>query len=363
MTISNECSDAIEAHRTLKDGFAPDTPNRGSSIIGAYAIAIAEALENQGACADQVFLSCGVMLPATTDPMLRIDNQTIAKLYVAAVQATKDPCFGLRAGETLRPANLHAMGFALLASISIRDFAQRLSSLYRIISQNASIRVEERNNTFLLITSSVPGAQVCHETHDAYISLIFTLLRTISGNRFRLRKLELIRPASESMAQVFSEYFQCDVEFGRPEIVMAMDLERVDKRLPGANEELALSHDRTVMEYLQRIERGDIVNRVRAIVSSELSSRTLNKDRVAERLHISTRGLQLKLAARDTSFQEILDHTRRTHALAFMSRSSVSVTEAAFSLGFSEVSNFTRAFKRWTGMAPSQYRQSLGLER
>lgn len=363
MTISNECNDAFEAHRTLKDGFAPDTPNRGSSIIGAYAIAIAEALENQGACADRVFLSCGVILPATTDPMLRIDNQTIAKLYAAAVQATKDPCFGLRAGETLRPANLHAIGFALLASISIRDFAQRLSSLYRIISQNANIRVEERNNRFLLITSSVLGTQVCHETQDAYISLIFTLLRAISGNRFRLRKLELIRPAAEGMAQVFSEYFQCDVEFGCPEIVIAIDLDRVDKRLPGANEELALSHDRTVMEYLQRIERGDIVNRVRAIVSSELSSRTLNKDRVAERLHISTRGLQLKLAARDTSFQEILDHTRRTHALAFMSRNSVSVTEAAFSLGFSEVSNFTRAFKRWTGMAPSQYRQSLGLER
>ena len=362
MMTSNECSAAFE-HRSPKDDFAPDNSSRGSSIIGAYAIAIAEALENQGACADQVFRSCGVMLPATTDPMLRIDNQTIAKLYAAAVQATGDRCFGLRAGETLRPANLHAMGFALLASISIRDFAQRLSSLYRVISQNANIRVEERNNRFLLITSSVAGAQVCHETHDAYIALIFTLLRTISGNRFRLSALQLIRPASEGMAQVFTEYFQCDVEFGRPEIVMAMDLDLVDKRLPGANEELALSHDRTVMEYLQRIERGDIVNRVRAIVSSELSSRALNKDRVAERLHISTRGLQLKLAARDTSFQEILDHTRRTHALAFMSRSSVSVTEAAFSLGFSEVSNFTRAFKRWTGMAPSQYRQSLGLER
>ncbi|MCY1188034.1 putative HTH-type transcriptional regulator [compost metagenome] len=91
--------------------------------------------------------------------------------------------------------------------------------------------------------------------------------------------------------------------------------------------------------------------------------RALNKDRVAEQLHISTRNLQLKLAARDTSFQEILDSTRRTQALAMMSRSSVSVTEAAFSLGYTEVSNFTRAFKRWTNQSPRQYRQDLGLER
>ncbi|WP_455289388.1 AraC family transcriptional regulator ligand-binding domain-containing protein [Cupriavidus necator] len=334
-----------------------------SSIIGAYAIAIAEALEDRGLSAAEIFRSCGVTLPATTDPMLRIDNQTIAKLYSAAVDATGDPCFGLQAGEMMRPANLHAMGFALLASISIRDFAQRLSSLYRIVSRNAEIRTEERNNVFFLITSVAAGASVCHETHDAYTSLIFNLLRAISGNRFRSRKLELIRPAPPGLEHVFREYFQCDVEFNRPELVFAIDLEIVDKRLPGASEELAQSHDRTVMEYLQRIDSGDIVSRVRAIVSSELSSGTLNKDRVADRLHVSTRGLQLKLTARNTSFQEILDETRRTQALAFMSRSSVSVTEAAFSLGFSEVSNFTRAFKRWTGMSPSEYRRSLGLER
>lgn len=120
-------------------------------------------------------------------------------------------------------------------------------------------------------------------------------------------------------------------------------------------------HDQTVMHYLKQLERGDIINRVRGIIVDDLSSCALNKQRVADKLHMSARSLQMKLAAKETSFQEILDTTRQSLAMGYMEQSAISITEAAFLLGFSEVSNFTRAFKRWTGKAPRDYRQSLGM--
>ena len=70
----------------------------------------------------------------------------------------------------------------------------------------------------------------------------------------------------------------------------------------------------------------------------------------------------MKLAAKSTSFQEILDGTRHSLALGYMDQSAISITEAAYLLGFSDVSNFTRAFKRWTGKSPREFRQSLGLD-
>ena len=70
----------------------------------------------------------------------------------------------------------------------------------------------------------------------------------------------------------------------------------------------------------------------------------------------------MKLAARDTSFQDILDSTRKSLAIAYMEQSKTTITEAAYLLGFSEVSNFTRAFKRWTGKSPREFRRSLGIE-
>ncbi len=77
---------------------------------------------------------------------------------------------------------------------------------------------------------------------------------------------------------------------------------------------------------------------------------------------MSSRSLQMKLAAKDTSFQAILDSTRESLAMGYMQQSAISITEAAYLLGFSDVSNFTRAFKRWTTQSPRGFRQSIGLE-
>jgi len=136
----------------------------------------------------------------------------------------------------------------------------------------------------------------------------------------------------------------------------------MDKPLPGASRELAQMHDQTTMQYLKRMEQRDIINRVRIMIVEELSSNAITKQRVADKLCMSPRSLQMKLAAKSTSFQEILDSTRESMARGYMEQSAISITEAAYLLGFSDVSNFTRAFKRWTGKSPREFRRSLGLE-
>ena len=119
------------------------------STIAAYAFAIATALEQQGVDPQVIFDECDVPLQNTTDPMLRLTNAEISKLFAASVKATSNPGFGILVGESMHPGNLHAMGYALLASTSLRDFSQRLENYYRIVSQNAHIRIEEKADAFL----------------------------------------------------------------------------------------------------------------------------------------------------------------------------------------------------------------------
>ena len=164
------------------------------------------------------------------------------------------------------------------------------------------------------------------------------------------------------MAERYEEYFRCPIRYGQPDVRFYLDLGIVDQQLPGASKELALMHDQTVRQYLQKLDRSDIVNRVRTVIVEELSAHTLSKQHVAERLHMSARSLQVKLAAAETSYQEILDSTRRSLAISYMEQASVSITEAAYLVGFSEVSNFTRAFKRWTGQSPRDFRRALGID-
>ena len=338
-----------------------ENASNSSPIIAAYSVAIAAALEHEGVDPMPLFERCEQPLPSTTDPMERLSNEEVSRLFAAAVEDTGDPCFGLKVAEAFHPGNLHALGYALMASTSLRDFCERLQNYYRIVSQNAVIRVEESDAEFLLV-AAVTGSNICHETQDTFTALMVRFMRFIKNPLLNPLRLALVRPDPGPQCRpIFEDYFKCDIEWGSDEIVIALDPADVDLPLPGASKELAQMHDQTVMQYLKQLERHDIVNRVKTVIVEELSSCTLNKQRVADRLHMSARSLQMKLAARDTTFQEIMDTTRHTLALGYIEQSSISITEIAYLLGFSEVSNFTRAFKRWTGKSPREYRQSLGL--
>lgn len=330
------------------------------STIAAYSFAIAAALEQSGVEPKPVFDRVGIPLQTTTDPLLRLTNSEITQLFKASVEATGDPAFGLLVGESLHPGNLHALGYALMASTSLRDFCQRLQNYYKVVSQSAGIRIEETADEFLLMTT-VPSDDICVETQDAFVTLMIRFMRFIHNPSFNPLRLCLVRPQPLTGVQEYYDHFGCDIEFGQPEIIIAIAPDIVDSALPGASKELAQMHDQTTMQYLKRMEKQDIINRVRSMIVEDLSSTAITKQRVADRLCMSSRSLQMKLAAKNTSFQEILDGTRHSLALGYMEQSAISITEAAYLLGFSDVSNFTRAFKRWTGKSPRDFRKSLGL--
>ena len=77
---------------------------------------------------------------------------------------------------------------------------------------------------------------------------------------------------------------------------------------------------------------------------------------------MSPSALQKKLAQLDSSFQDLLNQVRQSLALAYMEQARVSITEMSFMLGFSDTSSFTRAFRRWTGKSPRDYRRDLGVD-
>ena len=331
------------------------------STIAAYAFAISTALEQCGIDPRTIFEKCGVPIQTTNDPMLRLTNDEISRLFQASVEATSDPAFGLLVGQSMHPGNLHALGYALMASTSLRDYAQRLSNYYKIVSQSAEIRAEEVAKEFLIMTN-VLSDDICWETHVAFITLQLRFIRFIYNPSFNPIRVELMRPEPSTDIKKYQDYFNCEIRFDCPEVVIAIASDLVDKPLPGASKELAQMHDQTSAQYLKRMEKQDIINRVRTMIVEDLSSSAITKQRVADKLCMSPRSLQMKLAAKDTSFQEILDTTRESLALGYMEQSAISITEAAYLLGFSDVSNFTRAFKRWTSKSPREFRQSLGLD-
>ena len=330
----------------------------GGTAIASYEQAFVSALKQCGLDPAVVFTEAGVPLQASSDPLARISNADVAKLFQASIKASADPYFGLAVGKKLQAVNLHAVGFGLLASSSIRDFYQRICNYYHVVSQNADFRHFDEDDAAILMATNIKSS-TSHESQDAFVVMIVEFLRRLYQEELNPVWVELHRPCPSQGEQPYLDFFQCPVKFGCADIRIAINRDIVDSPLLGASKELAQSNDDIAMRYLEKLDREDIVNRVRRIVIEDLMSGTLTKQRTADRLHMSPRNLQFKLTEQDTTFQEILDQTRHNLATGYIEQSHMSITEIAYILGFSDAANFTRAFRRWTGHSPSHFRTLL----
>jgi AraC-like DNA-binding protein len=333
------------------------------SAVASYIQGFSITLEERGLDPQAIFRKAGITVQASSDPMKRITNEEISRLFDVAIEATGDPALGVAVGSHMVPANLHALGFALLASSTLRDFYDRIARYYRIASDNADFVHYEEGGASVLEAAN-PVDNVSPSSAEAWVALMVRFMRSLYEkelNPLWVRFGHSLPPGTE---QIYQDYFKCPVYFDCDEIArIAIDSSLMDIPLPGASPDLAQQNDQIVREYLEKRGKQDVINRVRLEIVSNLSSGTVSSQGVAMKLHMSPRTMQSKLSQKDTNFQEILDNTRRELAGAYMDQSHLAITEIAYLLGFTDASNFTRAFRRWHGVSPRDYRkQKAGNE-
>jgi AraC-like DNA-binding protein len=129
--------------------------------------------------------------------------------------------------------------------------------------------------------------------------------------------------------------------------------------LPTANAQLAVVHERIASEHLQRRDHDQTCHRTRAVIIRHLQDGEPRRPKIATVLGISERTLQRRLTAEGTSFQLLLDDTRRELARHYLGQKTVSLADIAYLLGFSDQSSFFRASRRWFGRSPRDYRVRL----
>ena len=130
----------------------------------------------------------------------------------------------------------------------------------------------------------------------------------------------------------------------------------LDRPLPASNRELAQANDRILADYLAELQRNRLVNQVRAALIDELPNGKPSEEVIAQAVYMGARTLQRKLAGEGSSFSKLLDEVRKELAERYIEDQTRTISEVSFLLGFSESSAFSRAFRRWTGEAPSRYR-------
>ncbi len=332
-----------------------------ATTIASYALAIHMALEEKGHNASEIFRAVGLNDAPSQDPLERFSTAQIAALFRESVKCTDDPAFGLSVAQYLHPSNVHALGYALLASSTLRDACERLVYYFRLASNQGVYHIEEYEDRFCLVLE-VTAEGVAYETIDTWNAFIARIFRMIYKPDFKPLSVSLSRPQPKGYEELYAASFLVPVSFDTPTCEICLDPAVVDIPLMGGNREIASEHDKIIQNYITALDAEDIVIRVKRIILQKLSSENCTKLHIASELAMSPSALQQKLAAQNTSFQDLLNQVRRSLALDYMEQSQVSITEMSFMLGFNDTSSFTRAFRRWTGKSPRDYRRERGMD-
>lgn len=316
------------------------------------------ALEARGIDPAPIFRAAGIDPGALKVPGTRIPGRTAQRLLKLAEEATHDPALGIEVAKQMHGTAMHAVGYAWLSSATLGDACRRLARYMRVITELWTIRIEEEGRgvriAFRFRGSQPPAVWI----HDWMTAGFVRLCRITYGEAFTPLEVALVRNVPDPRAP-FDEWFRCPIVWGAERASVLVRREDLAQPLPTASPDVALANERVALEYLERLDRTDIVSQVRRRILELLPSGPPTQTEIARALALSPRTLHRRLAEAGTSFAGLLDDTRRELAGGYLQRSDYSIAEVAYLLGFAEVSSFNRAFRRWTGTPPSAVRRGL----
>jgi AraC-like DNA-binding protein len=273
--------------------------------------------------------------------------------------AVPDPAFGIEVAKQMHGTALHAVGYAWLSSATLGEAARRLARYFRVLTDVWSLQIDESaSGTRMSFVFAAASRHPSLWLHDWLVAGFVRLCRITYGEAFTPLEVALVRSLPENI-EPFGEWFRCPIVWSAGGPSLLCRREDLAQPLPTGNPDIALANERVALEYLERLDRADIVAQVRRRILELLPSGPPTQMEIARALALSPRTLHRRLAEAKTSFAELLDETRRELAAGYLRRTDYSIAEVAYLVGFAEVSSFNRAFRRWTGKSPSAVRRGL----
>lgn len=290
-------------------------------------------------------------------PNARVPVGLADKGFEAAAALIPDPAFALHAAECWHPSNLGTLGYAWLSSGSLRTALKRLERYSKIIGQVGSCRCLELPDGLGFVFEHGRGAKAIGPVlADFTLSLAVAMCRANYGASLQLQEVTLRREEPDDPTP-YQRFFESPVRFGASVDGFVLPEHIADWPLPSSHRELVQTFDAILAGELASVQNDDLEGRCRAYLLQELTSGEPSEGGLAKAMAMSQRTLQRKLAALGQSYRSLLEKTRYELAMGYLADPTKSVTDITFLLGFSEQSAFTRAFKRWSGKAPTEYRE------
>ena len=313
-------------------------------------------IEFHGLSAGELFAEQGLAESDFHSVRDRIAVDKLDLVLMSALNRIGDNCCGLRAARCWHPSDLGALGYAWLASSSLRTAVRRFARYSKIVGERATVvDIETPRGLKVILEQKPRDARVRELIIDSIMSMMLDMSRFNAGKSLAPIEVRLKRSRPDCAAR-YAGFYDCAVEFSSDEDSFTLAARDVDRALPTSNKQLAGLHDQVLAQQLSTLVGADIKARCQAIILDNLTSGDISVKQMAKELHMTPRTLTRRLESHGTSVKVLVDEARSELASRYLADGKTSITEVAFLLGFSQASSLSRASNRWFGMSPMEYR-------
>ncbi|WP_371366644.1 AraC family transcriptional regulator [Pseudomonas sp. QL9] len=329
---------------------------RASGLHGLPAYAASQAVDTLALLKD-----AGLPSDLLDHPESLVPYQKMAKVVELGAQRSGNPLFGLELGlQQSIAGTIGPLLYLARNSKNVGEALREVGKYFHVHASSVRIRLEIEGDLTLFHYDPSEGEEIA--STRPIVELVLggglQLLRLLLGHRWQPQAL-LLQHAPVKDLQSYSRLLGLVPQFNAPINAWVFATKLLDVPLSSADPELK----RLVQQHLESLGQAtiqDLPSHVQQVIRNFLPNGRVAIVQVANYLSLSPRTLQRYLAEEDTSFNLILDQTRKAMASRYLNDSEINLTQLAEILGYSELSAFSRAFNRWFGVSPREWKKQQG---
>ena len=333
---------------------------RPPAVLASAATGIVEDIERQGGDVEGVFASAAIAPSVAGAPTLRLRLASFCALFEGAARSTGNDNFGLWFGNSFRPRDLGMWGYSAISAQTLGCAIENLVELFPLHQESSLMRLVAGNSLGRLeYQITVPSILERRQDAELSLGMFLNVFRECLGARWVPEEIHFEHPRPEGFRE-HERAFGAPVYFSQATNAILFRSETLDRPMPGRDPTL-MAMMRACLERLAsgQPESSSMLDQIRTAIRAKLASGHPTIEEIAADLRLPPSAIHRALADAGATHKGLVETTRRDLAFMYMKQRRLPLSEIALLTGYSELSAFSRAVRRWTGKAPRTLRADL----